>query len=261
VKNVTDLFPIPDRLNISRADWIATPPVTRDEIIRAWQELSAGIAVGKDRRCGREKSNRRPRNSAVISFYELHLLDMETWHRPNAKKIAQADALRKRLEPDVERLRLEDERDAGLAPFHALAKAGGTTVAAMLGEYVTLENVIRAEPLTGLKMLARKCDIDLADVMTVVHAGVHLAHSMLLQKAADAIWADPDKDWNGLHFGFMADEVQRVCPECVAKQPNGYLAVDYERLSKTPEAQSLPVYHYRYKDGGNGVVEPVGEVA
>jgi hypothetical protein len=93
------------------------------------------------------------------------LLDMEIWNRPNAKKIAEADALRERLEPDVERLRQMDERDAGLAPFHALAAAGGTTVAAMLREYVALENVIRAEPLTGMKMLARKCDVDLADVL------------------------------------------------------------------------------------------------
>ena len=32
-------------------------------------------------------------------------------------------------------------------------------------------------------------------------------------------------------------------------QPNGFRAVDYGRLFKTPEAKSLPVYSYRYIDG------------
>jgi hypothetical protein len=51
------------------------------------------------------------------------------------------------------------------------------------------------------------------------------------------------------HFGLMAREVEHVRPDCVVMQPNGYRAVNHKRLSKTPEAQSLPFHTCRYKDG------------
>ena len=88
----------------------------------------------------------------------------------------------------------------------------------------------------------------MADWATVVMAGVRLAHVGLLKHASQAIRDEPDKDWDGFHFGFMAQDVERLRPDCVVKQPNGYLAVNYDRLSKTPEVRSLPVYSYRYKD-------------
>lgn len=169
---MTDLFPMPDCMNLSRVDWIATPPVVREEIIRAWQELSAGIAVRKDRRCGREKSHKQ--YPAGNSFYALHLLDMEKWYRPNAKKIAEADALRERLAPDFERLRLLEERDAGLAPFHTLAEAGGTTLATALRGYVEMENMVRANPIKGLGMIASKAGIDFADLLARIAEGTPL---------------------------------------------------------------------------------------
>lgn len=159
---MVDLFPMPSGMNISRPVWIAMTPVLRDEIIRMWQELSAGEAIAKDRRCGRPKSHRKQYGD---SFHALHLLDMEIWHRPNAKKIAEADALRERLAPDEERMRVEDERNASLEEFHQMAAAGGTNVAAVLREYVGLENLIRQDPVKGLKILGRRVGVDWTDVL------------------------------------------------------------------------------------------------
>lgn len=34
----------------------------------------------------------------------------------------------------------------------------------------------------------------------------------------------------GRQFGVMADEVEQVCPEAVAKHPDGYLMVSYDKL-------------------------------
>jgi len=252
-KNVIDLHPLPTCLNISREAWIATSPELRDEIIRAWQELQQGISVRKDRICGREKSHRA--KSAGDSFFALHELDMAIWRRPdNTALQKEAAALRERLAPDMERVQLVLDRDESLAEFHQRAKAAGTTVADALRQYVGLESMIRQDPVKGLELLLKRSGVDPVDFATVALAGVQLAHHTLLPQAAVAIRREPDKDWNGLHFGFMADEVERVRPDCVVMMPDGFRAVNYDRLSKTPEARSLPVYCYQYKDGGDGRV-------
>jgi hypothetical protein len=157
------------------------------------------------------------------------------------------------------------ERDTALAPFHEMAKANGTTLGAVLAKYIEMENLLRTDFDKGVETLcanlgttpkhvARRFLQRDADRATIKAAGVHLAHEMFLAAAARAIRDEPDKLWRGLHFGVMAQEAQLVCPDCVVKQPNGYLAVDYDRLSEAPEARSLPVYSYRYKDGGMGNV-------
>lgn len=253
MKNVVDLHPIPSRMRISREAWIATPEVVRDEIIRAWQEQEQGLAVQKDRYCGRKNSH-RTEVAADDSFCALHRLEMALWRRPDDATLqAKADAMRERLKPDAERHKAMLNRDKDLTKFHQMAKRQGKSLPDVLREYIGLENMIRQEPVRGLDLLARRSGVDFAEVLTVVAAGVHLAHCMLLRGAADMIRDQPDEDWDGRHFGFMADEVERVRPECVTKI-NGYRAVDYERLSKTPEAKTLCVYHYLYKDGGDGSI-------
>jgi hypothetical protein len=252
---VIDLFPPPPFWQLDRAAWIATAPELRDEVIRMWREIEQGVAVTKDKFCGRPKSHLRPAAAQADSFFALHLLDHALWKRPDDAALQEkAAALRLRLAPDAARYAAMQARDADLEPFHALAKAGGKNLADVLAQYISVENMIRQDLTKGLELLAKRSGINLADVLTVAAAGVHLAHQMLLQNAADAIRREPDKDWNGLHFGFMAQEVERVRPDCVVMMPDGYLAVNYERLSKTPEARSLPVYSYEYKDGGDGIV-------
>lgn len=69
------------------------------------------------------------------------------------------------LTAGMEKYRPAYERDTALADFHAMAEAGGTTVADALRGYIEIENVLRADPRKGMKILASKMGIDLADVM------------------------------------------------------------------------------------------------
>jgi hypothetical protein len=158
---VIDMYPQPSATNISREDWIATTPVVRDEIIRAWQEMEQGIAVAKDKRCGREKSHKRP-SAGSDSFYALHVLDMLIWRRPDDEALQEkAAALRERLAPDVARMQANDS----LEEYHALAKAGGKELADVLRQYIALEQLIRQDPIKGLQMLAKRYGLDFADVL------------------------------------------------------------------------------------------------
>jgi hypothetical protein len=158
--NVVDMYPQPSATNISREDWIATTPVVRDEIIRAWQEMEQGIAVGKDKRCGREKSHRH--EAAGDSFYGLHVLDMLIWRRPDDEALQEkAAALRERLAPDVARMQANDS----LEEYHALAEAGGKKLADVLAQYIAIENMVRQDPIKGLQKLAKRYGLDFADVL------------------------------------------------------------------------------------------------
>lgn len=246
---MVDLYPIPSRMNISRESWLATPQIIRDEIVRAWMELEKGIAVRKDARCGRRKSHGR--HGAAVSFYELYCLEMEAWARPDIVPLQQEiAALRAKLAPDVERMKANDD----LAEFHELAIKSGTTLAEALGKYIAVEKRLRTDFDNEIVRILENCGVDPDDFATVTLAGVHLAHSMFLEKAAEAIRDDPDRNWDGVCFGFMADQVEAVLPSFVIMQPNGYRAVDYGRLSRIPEARSLQVHVYRYKDGGDGSI-------
>jgi hypothetical protein len=248
--NIVELFPIPTALKIDKATWNSMPAESRDEFVRMWREGEQGLAVWKDRRCGRPKSH-RTRGAAAVSFYELHLLEHEIWRRgSDADLVAKADALRLALAPDVARMALDD----ALVDFHEMAVKHGTTLAAALERYTAVEGELRAHPYEALVRLGSAAGLNMEAWATVVMAGVHPAHGFLLEKAAKAVRSNPDRAWEGFHFGFMADEVQRVRPDCVVKMPNGFLAVDYGRLANTPEARSLPVYSYVYKDGSDGSI-------
>jgi hypothetical protein len=154
--NVIDLHPMPTSLvgRISRENWIATAPVLRDEIVRAWEELSAGKAIGQDVRCG------RPKRATGDSFFALHQLEMEHWRRPDAKLAAQIDELGKRLAPDLERMMAKDDMEE----FHDMARRRGTTLPVLLREWVSLEITLRRDIEKGIEMLANKLGVDLRDV-------------------------------------------------------------------------------------------------
>ena len=161
-----DLFPMPTCWQLDRAAWIATAPELREEIIRMWREIEQGVAVTKDKFCGRPKSHLRPAAAQADSFFALHLLDHALWKRPDDAALqAKAAALRLRLEPDAARYAAMQARDADLTEFHALAKAGGTTVSAALGKYIAVEQQLRADPIKGLETLARRYGVDLADML------------------------------------------------------------------------------------------------
>lgn len=162
------------------------------------------------------------------------------------------------LSAGIEKYRPASQRHDDLAEFHDLAKASGKSLADVLRQYLAVERRLREDPHTEMTALITNLGIDPIDFATVIAAGASTAHGSFLKAAADAIRREPDRDWEGMHFGFMAQDVQRVRPECVAVQHNGFLAVDYARLLKTPEARSLPLYSFRYIDGvpKDGVPEP-----
>jgi hypothetical protein len=165
--NVIDLHPIPSGMNISPAAWIATAPVMRDEIIRMWQELSAGEAIAKDRRCGRKKPHRKPAEALGDSFYALHLLEMDIWRFPtNTVKIAKADAMRAVLAPDVERMAQMDD----LQEYHEMAAAGGTDLATVLRRYTDMEHLLKVDPLAGICEICKNIGVEPIDMFKKVHA-------------------------------------------------------------------------------------------
>jgi len=236
--NVVDLIePAPEGLNISREDWARTPPEIRSETIRMYRELSERIPIEKDRRSGRTHRGKRVKGG----FWELHCCERDA----TPESLARAAELREILAPEIARI-AEIE---SLEPFHEMAKANGKTLADVLRQYMAVEQRLRMDPHGEMTQIIANLGIDPTDYATVIAAGVHLAHGDFLPMAVQAIRRNPHRSWEGVHFGFMAQDVQKVRPDCVAMQPNGYLAVDYGRLLKTPEARSLPLYTFRYIDG------------
>ncbi len=215
--------PPPDRLDVSREDWHATPEVIRDEIHRMHRELSAGI----------EK------------------------YRPAA------------------------ERDASLEQFHAVAKRNGKNLSDVMREYVGLETLLRTDFKAGFFALCNRIGLDPIDFLTVKANGVMLAHPMFFDAAVrfvhDGLPASTDAaQW---HVGAMANEIEEVLPQCVARDASGFLMVDYNRLANAvvngdwaravvkgglPYPTSGPVaYRYKYKSGvsADAVLIKTDEVA
>jgi hypothetical protein len=158
--NVVDLHPMPPILALDRKTWIATPEVVRNDIVRCWREQLQGIAVQKDKCCGRKRSHRAM--PGADSFFELHKLDMALWLRPDNEDLQEkAAAMRERLAPDFARLQILDD----LEPFHALAAERGKTLAAVLGEYTEVERRLRVDPVRELERMANSLGVDFADVL------------------------------------------------------------------------------------------------
>lgn len=155
---VIEIYPLPTPLvgRISPEAWATTPVSIKSEIIRAWQELAAGIAIAKDKRCGRPKSHR---SSPLLSpsFYELHLLDTDIWKFPtNTVKIERAEALRAALAPDVERMQQNDD----LLPYHEMAVKSGTTLARALQRYINMEQLLKEDLGAGIVVILEQLGID-----------------------------------------------------------------------------------------------------
>jgi len=245
--------PAPPAFNVSREAWSKTPIVMRDEIWRAYTEMSEAIPVAKDRQA-------RRRSRSLGGHWELHCCERNG--SPSA--MARADELRLALASEIAHWAAVEQRDADLAPFHDMAKAAGKKLPDVLREYIGVESRLKVDFDNEFRRIAERFGVDLESWATVTAAGYVVAHSSLTPAAAQAVRAGRlpvlPADAPPVHIGFMADEVECVRPDCVAMQPSGFLAVDYERLSKTPEVWSLPLYGYRYKDGGDGSL-PAEEVA
>jgi hypothetical protein len=136
---------------ISRTAWDATPVDLKSEIIRRWREHERGIAICNDRRCGRRKRAPSP------SFYALHLLEHDIWKFPtNTVKVAEAEEMRAKLAPDVERMAQND----ALAEYHELAIQSGTTLAEALRKYVAVERRLREDPVAEIARIMQRIGVD-----------------------------------------------------------------------------------------------------
>jgi predicted transcriptional regulator len=60
------------------------------------------------------------------------------------------------------------ERDASLAEFHEMAAKGNTTVKEALSKYVNMENVLRADTVKGLELIAKNAGMSLREVAAKV---------------------------------------------------------------------------------------------
>lgn len=153
---VIEIYPIPPCLKISPAAWDATPIPIKSETIRAWIELGRGIAIAKDRCCGRPKPHRsQPVPSP--SFTALHLLEIDVWRYPtNAVKIAEAEAMRSALASDMQRLADQD----ALEPYHQMAIRSGTTLVNAMRAYVAAEERLRRDPVTEIARMMINMGMD-----------------------------------------------------------------------------------------------------
>jgi hypothetical protein len=135
--------PAPPGFNVSREAWSKTPIVMRDEILRAHGEMGEAIPIARDRAA-------RRRSRSMGGWFELHCCERDG----NLARVAE---LREMLAHEVD----PQQRDAELAEFHALAASRGTTVKNALGRYINMENLLRANPIEGIKAVAKNAGIDL----------------------------------------------------------------------------------------------------
>lgn len=214
--NVIEMIePAPDRFNLSREEWAKTPAVIREEILRMHREMNEGLAILKDRRCGRRKRVRG-------GFWELHCCERDG-------NLARAEELRAALAPDEERIAAND----ALEEFHKMAKRNGKTLVEVLIEYVKLENLLRTDLRDGFFALCERIGFDPIDLLAVMANGVKPAHAMFLDAAAQFVRAGlpQSTDEDQWHVGAMANEIEQVLPDCVSRDANGFRMVDYNRLA------------------------------
>ncbi|MGC2776837.1 MAG: hypothetical protein WA418_14510 [Bradyrhizobium sp.] len=93
-------------------------------------------------------------------------ISREAW--ASTPEVIRIEALRavKELVAGFEKYRSAADRDAELADFHQMAKAGGTTVKEALRKYITTESLIRTDPVEGIRRLAAGMGVDLEAMLT-----------------------------------------------------------------------------------------------
>jgi hypothetical protein len=136
----------PDGLNVSREAWAKTPDVVRSEIIRAHTELNERLPIWKDR-AARRKSR------SVGGFYEMHCCERDG----SPAKLARAAELKELLAPEQALF----DRAEGFAEFHDMAERQGKRLADVLRAYVAMEDLIRRDPIEGIRRIAANAGIDL----------------------------------------------------------------------------------------------------
>jgi hypothetical protein len=151
---VIELFPIPQGFNITPEAWAATPAVMQSEICRAHREISQGIAIAKDVRCGRPKAHRRPASAPAPGFYALHRLELEIARKPDDAALqAKAEEMREALAPDVTRMAENDD----MQEFEQYARREhGMTLPEYIKSRAALEQLIRRDPIEGI---AQVCEM------------------------------------------------------------------------------------------------------
>jgi hypothetical protein len=175
--NVIDFIdPPPPGFDISRESWAATPAVMRDEIIRAFDELSEQIPIAKDRAARRRKRS-------LGGHWELHCCERDG----SPANLARAAELREALASEIAHHALVAQRDADLEPFHAMAKAAGKKLPDVLREYIAVESRLATDFENEFARIAERFGVDLEDWATVTAAGYRCAHAALLPVAAQAI--------------------------------------------------------------------------
>jgi hypothetical protein len=161
--NVVEMIePAPAGFNVSREAWARTPAVVRDDILRAVEELSEcipiqrDIAAGRVRRHGRE-SGPNGGKRVLGGHWELYACESD----PTPANLARASQLREALASEIAHWVAVEQRDMDLSEFHALAKAGGTTLREVLEKYVAVEQRLRLDPAAELARIAETLGFDI----------------------------------------------------------------------------------------------------
>ena len=81
--------------------------------------------------------------------------------------------------------------------------------------------------------LCKRIGLDFYDLVTVLANGVKPAHAMFWEAAAQFVRnglpsSTDEEQW---HIGSMANEIEQVLPDCVARDANGYRMANYNKLA------------------------------
>ncbi len=111
-----------------------------------------------------EKPKALPSHTAEVPPARFSAAAKEKWAEAPDEVRSEVTRAVTELTKGFEKHRVAAERDAELTEFHELATKGNTTVKQALTAYVNMENVLRADPIKGLELIAKNAGLSLKDV-------------------------------------------------------------------------------------------------
>lgn len=160
-------------------EWADVPIDARSEILRMQKELTQGIAIAKDRRCGREKRD-------ADGFYGLPTLEesLLTMNPGSARTaaLARIEKLKAKLANDETEMESRDEMFADLQQHVA---GRGMQPHEYLGQCVELEKTLQADLVGGIFKILEMRGIDPLQWIQMMKVGHRYDIALKLLDAVD----------------------------------------------------------------------------
>lgn len=146
----------------ARAAWPDAPAVVRYEIVRSVQELSRGIAIGKDRMLGRPKNCADGFHGLEIAETKLNSLESSGETGAVLKNAQErVDKLKDELRADeAEIARRQESLDAARVFGDHFGLQDTAAIAGKIQEFVNIESALRSDPIGGIFMICHLLGAD-----------------------------------------------------------------------------------------------------